>query len=486
VGSSKSVINLYDLKMLDDNDDADPHGQQGGGSGIQHYDTGHRLPAISSIVAQRLHRESLATHRHAAVSPTQPALHFGISSIDWYPVDGGLLVTGSFDGLVRVWDANVFSVEAEFALKSKVFAAHFSPISTTHSLIAAATANREVRLCDMATESSLHSLLGHQDEIWSLAWSPANEFHLATGSRNGEIRLWDIRRSGATACLLCLNHEGPADVPGRSSLYTNVKKLPSTSLVMASKSTVPLSRKRRRGDEEGEKSEAKRRRRGDDEEERSQSKKAVGRSDRVRSDPNFAASVSLARAHAKGINSLAYTPDGRFLLTSAHDHLLRVWDARSGEHLFVKYEGTQNAQIPRQVQMAVVQEGDAQRGTMVFHPNGNDGELTSYRVHHSGDADAGAALTRSTAHYKPIVSCVYRPSRRELLTGAADGLIMKWLPKPIQWESHTEDRADVAGGALKEDQDAWSDDEDEEADAGGGGARDLRFVPPILRQEFMY
>ncbi len=32
--------------------------------------------------------------------------------------------------------------------------------------------------------------------MWSLAWSPSNEWQLATGGCDGQLRLWDIRRAG--------------------------------------------------------------------------------------------------------------------------------------------------------------------------------------------------------------------------------------------------------------------------------------------------
>lgn len=44
-------------------------------------------------------------------------------------------------------------------------------------------------------------LPGHRDEVWSVVWSPIDEYLLASGSLDGSVRLWDIRRAGASACL---------------------------------------------------------------------------------------------------------------------------------------------------------------------------------------------------------------------------------------------------------------------------------------------
>jgi hypothetical protein len=36
---------------------------------------------------------------------------------------------------------------------------------------------------------------------WAVCWSPSNEHQLLTGDAAGEVRLWDIRRSGTRALL---------------------------------------------------------------------------------------------------------------------------------------------------------------------------------------------------------------------------------------------------------------------------------------------
>ncbi|DAZ98749.1 TPA: hypothetical protein N0F65_003805 [Lagenidium giganteum] len=441
VGTANSLLMLFDLAQLDD-----------AAYTKQSYDTSNPLLPICSMRARAVtqHRQSRDQQR-----PTAQKLQYGLTAVDWYPVDAGILVSSSFDGTVKIWDANTFETVSDFALGSKVFHAKFSPVAATHSLIAATTAKGEVRLCDMATEGSLHSLLGHQDEVWTLAWSPENEFHLSTGSRNGEIRMWDIRRSGSTACLLCLNHSGKAVVPGRAAIDTN-----PTLLKVSTKLGGP-STKRRRLDRDEAKAKTKVK----------------------RNDPHLAASVSSVVAHHAPVNALAYTPDGRFLLSSGLDHRMRLWHGKTGEHLFVHYDETKNHVHGRAMQMAVVQEGRSARdSSIVFHPNGKDGQLASYPVFGS---DTGKPLTHFTAHYQQISSCVYRKSHRELYTGGEDGLIMRWTPTPVRigprpdleadGDVEAEKGSEPPLGVADGDVDAWSDEDDD------GPPADL-FVPPILRQ----
>ncbi|GLD95829.1 hypothetical protein PINS_up004507 [Pythium insidiosum] len=480
VGTAQSTLALYDLKALDDKDDAAEllASKPSAATAIAHYDTSNRLPACSLINTHLVRRQDNASGRaNSSTAATPPR---GISCVDWYPVDGGLVVTSGVDGVVKVWDADVFCVETEFSFPdTKVFGAKFSRVATTHSLIAAVTSSHEVRLCDLSTESAIHSLLGHRDQVWALAWSLANEFQLATGSRNGEIRFWDIRRSGATACLLALNQDGAADVPGRSrgssssisSSLTNVKR-PTRPMTLQAAATASSSSRSLTSRQRAE--------RQRQEEQQQHKRRRLEKGTAARSDPHQAASVSLARAHSSAVNALAFTPDGRFLLSSGHDDKLRLWHGTTGEHLFANYEGTVSSKVSRRVQLAVVQEGDAANGTLVFHPNGTDGELAAFAVH---GAD-GKAVSRYTAHYRAISACCYRKTRRELFTGGVDGLIMKWKPRACPL--FTEDEGDRDGSKRPGDngndgdgdQDAWSDDDVEDAGDGSGAEA---FVPPILR-----
>lgn len=472
VGTSRSHLLLYDLHQLDEADSAmlttlpGSHNSQSGtdssvGAASSGYDTNNPLPPVCAVHARERDDTSALPSQTGIQTPT---LQYGASAVDWYPVDGGIFISSGFSGHVKIWDSDRFESVGRFDLRSRVYCAKFSPAATTHSLIAAATANGEVRLCDMAVDAAVHSLLGHRDEIWTLAWSPGNEFHLATGTRDGEIRMWDIRRSGSTACLMCLNHEGPAVVPGRSSLHTNTKRLPSTSLASAAR---PTARKRQRLR---------------DNTHRSINNDTGGRASmgRQRNDPHVAASTSFASAHQGGVNSLAFTPDGRYMLSSGIDNKLRLWHSGTGTHQFMNYEHVENDMAARSLQMAVVQEADAWHSTVVYHPNGRYGQMNAYRVF----GDHGVPIARSTAHYEQITACAYRHSKQELYTAGEDGLIMRWNPGAVELCPDRDDGVDEdkTNGDLKrdgadDDADTWSEDDEEV------GVEDHRFIPPILRQE---
>jgi len=126
---------------------------------------------------------------------------YSVSSLQWYPFDTGMFVSSSTDGSVKVWDTNVLRAEQEFRLGEPVFSARMSSVTSAHILIAAGSRLPQVRLCDMMSGAFSHTLTGHRSEVWALAWSPTNEFILATGSADKTVRLWDIRRPGTLMLL---------------------------------------------------------------------------------------------------------------------------------------------------------------------------------------------------------------------------------------------------------------------------------------------
>ena len=78
-----------------------------------------------------------------------------------------------------------------------------SPIAG-HLLVACATQHPAVRLVDLRSGASTHSLAGHSGAVLSVAWSPRQENILASGGSDGTVRLWDIRRSAGGLGVLDL------------------------------------------------------------------------------------------------------------------------------------------------------------------------------------------------------------------------------------------------------------------------------------------
>jgi DNA excision repair protein ERCC-8 len=63
--------------------------------------------------------------------------------------------------------------------------------------VACATADSAVRLVDLKSGDTAHSLPGHVGAVLCTSWSPINENLLLSGGVDGMARLWDIRRSSS-------------------------------------------------------------------------------------------------------------------------------------------------------------------------------------------------------------------------------------------------------------------------------------------------
>jgi DNA excision repair protein ERCC-8 len=131
-----------------------------------------------------------------------PSTHkFGITQLSFYPFDSAAFLSSSYDHSLKLYSTETLTASASFDLESIVYTHALSPIAA-HLLVACATQHPAVRLVDLRSGSSTHSLAGHHGAVLSVAWSPTNEYILASGDTNGTTRLWDVRKSAGTIGLL--------------------------------------------------------------------------------------------------------------------------------------------------------------------------------------------------------------------------------------------------------------------------------------------
>ncbi|CAM9968086.1 unnamed protein product, partial [Hapterophycus canaliculatus] len=241
-----------------------------------------------------------------------------------YPVDTGLFVSGAMDGVVKVWDTNTLGVVLEFDFKDKVFAAAMSAMTGQHNLIAVGSDSPQARLCDIRSGAFAHALSGHSEAVWACKWSPKSEFLLATGSVDQTVRLWDIRRSGASACLISLDQHQEEEEEGEEE-----------------EDDHEIRGDRGGGDAEGE---------GHDDGGGTPGggRGGGGKGGRrgylkhLKLAPHASRASKFARAHAGPVNSLCFAPDGCHLLTAGTDNRLRLWHVDTGRNTMTNYLRTLN------------------------------------------------------------------------------------------------------------------------------------------------
>ncbi|KAI5927460.1 WD40-repeat-containing domain protein [Camillea tinctor] len=140
----------------------------------------------------------------ASIVRSEKSHKYGITHLSFYPFDSAAFLSTSYDQTLKLWSTEGTQLSASFNLGNKVYTHAISPIAS-HLLVACGTQHPAVRLVDLRSGANVQSLAGHGGAVLAAAWSPRYEHVLATGSVDGTVKIWDVRR--ASALIGMLDHE---------------------------------------------------------------------------------------------------------------------------------------------------------------------------------------------------------------------------------------------------------------------------------------
>jgi WD40 repeat protein len=161
--------------------------------------------------------------------------------------------------------------------------------------------------------------------------------------------------------------------------------------------------------------------------------------------------VRILTGHQGDVSSVAYSPDGRCLVSGAWDKTVAVWDAETGQRLFVLtgHQGDVSSvafspdgrRIASGAYDHTVRVWDAQTGQRLLVLTGHHGDVSSVAFSPDGrriasgawdktvavwDAQAGQRLCELTGHHDEVSSVAYSPDGRCLVSGAWDKTVAVW------------------------------------------------------------
>jgi WD40 repeat protein len=135
--------------------------------------------------------------------------------------DGKSIATTSYDGMVRLWNADDGSLIKTFKGNTKTtWTVAFSPDGKT---IAGAGEDAVIIIWDISSGNIIHTLKGHRLNVWAVKFSPDGA-KLASGSFDNNIHIWDPA-SGKLVRIISGHSEGVIDL----SFSHSGQRLASTS-----------------------------------------------------------------------------------------------------------------------------------------------------------------------------------------------------------------------------------------------------------------
>lgn len=177
------------------------HTREGFGLSWSPHTAGH-LATGSEDKTVRLWDLTTYTKNNKALKPTRTYTHHNaiVNDVQHHPLHSSLIGTVSDDITLRIIDIREPGTArsaacAEGGHRDAINAIAFNPAAET--VVATGSADKTIGLWDLRNlKTKLHSLESHNDSVTSLAWHPFEEAVLASASYDRRICFWDLSRAG--------------------------------------------------------------------------------------------------------------------------------------------------------------------------------------------------------------------------------------------------------------------------------------------------
>jgi WD40 repeat protein len=388
--------------------------------------------------------------------PIEPAFKGHAQSVlkATFGLNGKRLVTASYDGTARVWDAEIGKSIGQplegsltatwFNLEEQRFLATFSPDGTR---IVAASDDKTVRLWDGETGKLVgEPLAGHEEAVWMAAFSQDSR-RIVTVSRDETARIWDAATGRPIGGPL-KGHEG--------DVLSVAFSLDGKRIVTASEDNTarlwdaetgkqiggPLS-----GHEDAVLSASF-----------SQDGKLIITASRDKTARLWDGQTGTPigeplRGHEGAVTIALFSPDGKRIVTSVRGHLKTwLWDAQTAKQIGEPLEGIVSfgAFNPDSTRIVTARRGidytarlwDAQTGSRIAILEGHDSWVLDATFSADGkrivtasddktarlwDAETGKPISAPLrGHENPVLSAMFSPDNKRILTASEGEAARLW------------------------------------------------------------
>ncbi|KAJ0136869.1 Uncharacterized protein HZ326_20131 [Fusarium oxysporum f. sp. albedinis] len=284
--------------------------------------------------------------------------------------DGKTLASASEDQTIRVWDTATGAHQQTLEGHSGwVYAVAFSPDGKT---LVSASEDRTIRVWDTATGAHQQTLKGHSGLVKAVAFSPDGKT-LVSASYDQTIRVWDTATGAYQQTL-----------KGHSGWVKAVAFSPDgKTLVSASEDqTIRVW------------------------------------------DTATGAYQQTLEGHSGWVNAVAFSPDGKTLVSASEDQTIRVWDAATGAYQQTLDRHSGPAFMPDVIYDAVFSNAVY---AVAFSPDGKTlvsaSEDRPIRV---WDAATGAYQQTLEGHSSRVNAVAFSPDGKTLISASEDRTIRVW------------------------------------------------------------
>ncbi len=354
-----------------------------------------------------------------------------VNSVAFSP-DGRWILTGaSWKHMAILWEAGTgkqirtFDVHGNYS----VCAVAFSPDGRR---VLAAISDKTAVLWDADTGRQIHVFKGHTDTVISVAFSHDGK-HVLTGSYDRTAILWDA--DSGKQIHVFQGHKGKVNSvafspDGRRVLTGSFDDTAILWNADLSESAAPGATAGLPGSAKGD---------------------TGGQADADASaKTKFGEPIRTFRGHGDDILSVAFSPDGRRVLTGSRDSTAILWDVGTGRQIrdFSGYDDnvTSVAFSPDDRRVLTGSDDttailwDANTGQRIRDFQGND-KISSVAFSPDGrrvlagsenktailwDADTGKLIREFLGHKNQVMSVAFSPDGRRVLTGSYDRTAILW------------------------------------------------------------